>query len=124
MADGSIYRFDEIEWHVPNTAGLDPAMAEESAKKGAGRKFLAQGDSGYFAQVTKMPPNLAAPAHSHDYPEVFMVLSGSCTLMGEQMHERDMTVVPANQVYSFTTGPDGLEFLVVRTGKARWDGAA
>jgi hypothetical protein len=30
----------------------------------------------------------------------------------------DMTVVAANQPYGFVAGPDGLSFLVVRTGVA------
>jgi quercetin dioxygenase-like cupin family protein len=119
MSD-SIYRFSEIDWHVPIAEGTDLAAAEAAGKLGAGRKFLAQGDSGFYAQVVRIPPNFTAPEHSHDHPEIFMVLQGSCTMRGESMGERDMAVIPANGAYGFTAGPEGVEFLVVRTGKARY----
>ena len=47
-----------------------------------------------------------------------MVLEGSCTFDGEPMGRFDMTVVAANQPYGFVAGPEGLSFLVVRTGAA------
>jgi len=124
MSDGTVYHFSQIDWHVPVSEGTDPKAAEEAGKKGAGRKFLAQGDSGFYAQVVRIPANFTAPAHSHDHAEIFMVLSGSCTMDGRPMAERDMTVIPANGAYGFTAGPEGVEFLVVRTGQARYAGAS
>jgi quercetin dioxygenase-like cupin family protein len=120
MSDGTVYRFSEIDWHVPVSEGTDPQAAEAAGKQGAGRKFLTQGDSGFYAQVVRIPPNFTAPNHSHSHPEIFMVLSGSCTMRGEAMAERDMTVIAADAPYGFTAGPDGVEFLVVRTGKASY----
>jgi quercetin dioxygenase-like cupin family protein len=120
MADGSVYHFAEIDWHVPVSEGTDLAEAEAAGRRGAGRKFLAQGDSGFYAQVVRIPANFEGPSHSHDHAEVFMVLAGTLTMNGEEMHERDMTVVPANVSYGFTTGPDGAEFLVIRNGKANY----
>ena len=119
----AIYRFEDMEWHVPVAAGTDPGAAAEAGRRGTRRRFLAQGDSGFYAQVVEMPPHFEAPAHSHSHAEVFMVLAGSCTMNGEQMRANDMTVVPANATYGFTAGPDGLRFLVVRTGEASYAGA-
>lgn len=119
----TVYHFTDIDWHVPVSPGTDPAAAEEAGRKGAGRKFLAQGDGGFYAQVVRIPPHFDAPAHSHDHAEVFMVLSGTLVMNGERLGERDMTVIAANEPYGFSTGPDGAEFLVVRTGKARFDAA-
>jgi quercetin dioxygenase-like cupin family protein len=118
-----VYRFDETEWHVPVAEGADPQEAADAGRKGARRRFLAQGDSGFYAQVVEMPPHFEAPAHSHSHAEVFMVLEGSCTLNGEALRANDMTVVPAHSTYGFTAGPDGLRFLVVRTGAASYSGA-
>jgi quercetin dioxygenase-like cupin family protein len=113
-----IYRFDEIDWHVPVSEGTDPEAAKAAGEKGAGRKFLAQGDSGFYAQIVRIPPNFDAPAHSHNHAEIFMVLEGSCVFDGQPMKERDMTIVAANQPYGFVTGPAGLQFLIVRNGEA------
>lgn len=53
-----------------------------------------------------------------------MVLEGSAIVDGETLGAYDMTVVPENGVYGFRSGPEGVRFLVVRTGKARFAGAA
>ena len=57
---------------------------------GAARRFLAQGDGGFYTQVVRMPPGFEAPVHSHDHSEVFMVLEGSCTFDGEPMARFDL----------------------------------
>ena len=118
MGDRQIYRYDEAEWHVPIAPGTDPEAAAEAGQQGAARRYLAQGDAGFYTQVVKLPPGFAAPAHSHDHAEVFMVLEGSCEFDGEPMARFDLTVVEANQPYGFTAGPDGLSFLIVRQGAA------
>jgi mannose-6-phosphate isomerase-like protein (cupin superfamily) len=118
MSERTVYRFEDQEWHVPVAAGTDEKEAAEAGKLGAKRRFLTQGDSGFYAQVVELPPNFVAPAHSHSHAEVFMVLEGSANVDGEELGPYDMTVVPENGVYGFTSGPKGLRFLVVRAGKA------
>jgi Cupin domain len=118
-----IYRFDDIEWHVPIAPGTDLDAAAEAGRRGAARKFLAQGDGGFYTQVVRMPAGFEAPLHSHDHEEVFMVLEGSCRFDGEPMGRFDMTVVAANEPYGFVAGPDGLSFLVVRRGEASFSSA-
>jgi len=70
-----------------------------------------------------MPAGFEAPVHAHDHSEVFMVLEGGCTFDGEPMARFDLAVVEANQPYTFTAGPDGLAFLVVRQGAATYSEA-
>ena len=52
-----------------------------------------------------------------------MVLEGSCRFDGQPMERYDMTVVAAHQPYGFVAGPDGLQFLVVRTAEASFAAA-
>jgi quercetin dioxygenase-like cupin family protein len=113
-----IHRFEEADWHVPVAPGTDPEAAADAGRQGAARRLLAQGDGGFYTQVVRMPPGFAAPVHSHDHSEVFMVLEGSCEFDGEPMARFDLVVVEAEQPYGFTAGPDGLSFLVVRRGAA------
>jgi quercetin dioxygenase-like cupin family protein len=115
-----IYRFDDAEWHVPVSPGTDAGDAAEAGRRGAARKLLTQGDGGFYSQVVRLPAGFEAPAHSHDHAEIFMVLEGSCRFDGEQMERFDMVVVNANEPYGFVAGPDGLSFLVVRTGAAKF----
>jgi Cupin domain len=112
-----VYRA-EGEWHVPTAPGTDPEAAAEAGRRGAARRFLAQGDQGFYAQLVRMPAGFEAPAHSHDHEEVFMVLEGGCTFDGEPMSRFDMTVVAAHAPYGFVAGAEGLTFLVVRNGAA------
>jgi quercetin dioxygenase-like cupin family protein len=118
MGERRVYRYEEADWHVPVAPGTDPEAAAEAGRQGAARRFLAQGDAGFYTQVVKLPPNFEAPVHSHDHAEVFMVLEGSCEFDGERMNRFDVTVVEANEPYGFTAGADGLSFLVVRQGEA------
>jgi quercetin dioxygenase-like cupin family protein len=113
-----IHRFEDAEWHVPTAPGTDPEAAAAAGRAGAARRFLAQGEGGFYAQVVRMPPGFDAPVHSHDHSEVFVVLEGSCTFDGEPLTRFDLAVVEADQPYGFTAGPDGLSFLVVRQGAA------
>jgi quercetin dioxygenase-like cupin family protein len=123
MTPRRIYRFEDAEWHVPMSPGTDPGEAAEAGRRGVARKLLAQGDGGFFSQVVRLPPGFEAPEHSHDHAEIFMVLEGSCRFDGEPMDRFDMAVVAANQPYGFVAGPDGLSFLVVRQGAAKFAAA-
>ena len=119
-----IFRFSDIEWHMPVGSGTSPEAARAAAGTGVGRKFLAQGDAGFYAQVVRFPSHFEAPAHSHDHAEIFVVLEGSCTFDGEPMAVHDSTVVEANEKYGFVAGDEQLVLLVVRTGRATFTAAS
>ena len=114
----TIHRFADIPWHVPPTDPADLDLDTEAPEHEAGRKFLAQGEGGFWTQMVRIPPNFAAPVHAHNHPEVFMVTAGSCTFNGEPMQALDLTVVEADEPYAFTAGAEGVQFLVVRGAKA------
>ena len=103
-----VHRFGDSDWHDPGEG------------TGTRRRFLAQGDGGFYVQVVEIPPGFEAPVHSHDHAEVFVVLEGGCRFGDEPMGPLDMTVVEADEPYGFTAGPDGLRFLVVRGGPAAY----
>jgi mannose-6-phosphate isomerase-like protein (cupin superfamily) len=124
VSDATVYRFEDMEWHVPVSQGTDLEDAARAGEKGVRRRLMAQGDSGFYTQIVEMPPNFDAPAHSHSHSEVFMVLDGSCTMNGETLGQYDTTVIPEGRVYGFTAGPKGLRFLVMRTGDASFSAAS
>jgi quercetin dioxygenase-like cupin family protein len=113
-----VYRFDEIDWHLPAGPGADPEAVQAAAALGVARKYYAQGESGFFVQVVRFPAGFVTPAHSHDHSEVFVVLEGSCVFDGQPMRTHDSTVVEADTKYGFTAGSNGVTLLVVRTGAA------
>jgi quercetin dioxygenase-like cupin family protein len=119
-----VWRSDDADWRDPMSPGTDPDQAAAAARDGVARAYLAQGEAGFYAQLVRMPPGFEAPVHSHDHAETFMVLEGSCTFDGVPMATHDLTVVEADQPYGFVAGPDGLTFLVVRTGAAGFQAGA
>ena len=61
MSERKVYRFGEQEWHIPMADGNSEQESLEAGRLGAKRRFLAQGDSGFFVQVVEIPPNFDAP---------------------------------------------------------------
>ena len=128
MGSSNIFQLESIPW-VDEGAEPNPApaaMIEDAKRKGARRKRLAQGQCGYFTQYSVMPPGFEVPPHSHSHDELFIVLSGSCTLVGGEgdgivLGARDSAALAAGREYGFRVGAQGIEFMVVRPGEARSD---
>jgi quercetin dioxygenase-like cupin family protein len=112
----NVYRFNEIDWQLPDGLLADPDAVQAAGALGVARKHLIQDDTGFFVQIVRFPADFETPPHSHEHDEMFVVLEGSCVFDGQPMHEYDSTVVEANTSYGFTTGPQGMTLLVVRTG--------
>lgn len=120
-----VFNFGDLKW-VDERAerNADPELIEAGKRLGARRKRLAQGEGGFYLQYTEMPAGFEVPLHSHDYAELFMVLSGSCRIWPDGPEEsvelgpRDSVALAAGHPYRFICGPKGLEFYVVRQGEA------
>lgn len=112
--------YGEVVWHVPPSDAADLDLDDEAPTDEPGRKFLVDGESGFYVQTVRIPPRFEAPSHRHDHAEVFMVLDGSCEFNGTPLARFDLAVVEADEPYGFTAGPEGVQFLVTRQGKARF----
>ena len=67
-----------------------------------------------------LPPGFRIPAHQHSHSELLIVLRGGCTLDDglARLGPDDSIVIHADTRYGFTCGPDGMEFVTVRSGEA------
>ncbi len=110
--------FDTIVWHEPTGSRADCDRSAEVGPDVPGRKFLVDGQAGFYSQTVRLPPGFVAPPHHHDHPELFMVLEGSCQFNGSPMAPYDTAVVESNEDYGFTAGPDGVTFHVTRQAVA------
>lgn len=61
------------------------------------------GEHGFTMAVNKVSPGKGAPLHSHPKPEVFMVLSGTCTFFWGDSGEHEVTLGPWDTI-SFPAG--------------------
>ncbi len=123
--DGSgalrIGRFADLEWTNPAATEQLPDHLREVARQ-IQRKGLVNGENGFFASHVTMPAGHVADPHSHSHSELLVILSGSMELRAGDttvmLAQHDAASIPAGQTYGFTIGPDGVAFLLVRTGQA------
>ena len=120
-----LFLFDEVEWVDERADPKAPIeIIEEAERSGAARKRIATGESGFHLQYSTMPAGFHVPPHAHDHDELFIVVSGGCTMWANgpdeavEMGPKDSAALVAGHEYSFTCGPDGMEFYVVRRGAA------
>ena len=117
--------YDDIAWDdkrggKASVKGAPKGLVEKARKQGARRKKLAQGEGGFFMNRSVMPADFRVPPHSHTHDEMIVVLKGSCVFDDglAELGPDDSIVICANYRYGFTCGPDGAEFLTIRTSEA------
>jgi quercetin dioxygenase-like cupin family protein len=117
--------YDEIDWDdvakssAPGTAP-PKELVEQAKKTGARRKKLAKGEGGFFMNRSVLPAGFRIPPHTHNHDELMIVLSGSCEFddgVGK-LGPNDSIVIHAKYRYGITCGPDGMEFITIRTGES------
>jgi quercetin dioxygenase-like cupin family protein len=66
-----------------------------------------------------MPAGFEVPPHTHSVSELMVILEGSIEVSdGTILDAGDTAVIPADHLYGFTVGGDGVRFLVTRTEDA------
>jgi quercetin dioxygenase-like cupin family protein len=125
MTDPTVLIYSEIDWDDPRkTAAPGTAPPKElvaqAKKAGARRKKLARGEAGFFMNRSVLPAGFRVPVHSHNHGELIIVLKGGCQFDDDvaDLGEDDSIVINAHYRYGFTCGPEGMEFLTIRTGEA------
>ena len=120
-----LFHYAAIEWDHPlQTATPDSRPPEsiiaEAERTGARRKKLVRGEGGFYMNRSVLPAGFDVPAHQHDHDELLVVLRGGCSFGdGTTLGPDDAIVIHADTRYGFTCGPEGMEFLTIRTGEAR-----
>lgn len=123
--EAKLHLFDDIDWVDEMADPTAPLSVIESGQRaGAKRKRVIEGDGGFHLQFSTMPAGFHVAPHSHDHDELFIVLSGGCTMWasgpdeGVEMGPNDSATLAAGHDYAFTCGADGMTFYVVRNGRA------
>ena len=123
--DPTVLIYREIDWDdvlknaKPGTAP-PKELVEKAKKTGARRKKLARGEAGFFMNRSVLPGGFRVPPHSHNHDELMIVLKGGCQFDDDlaDLGPDDSIVIHASYRYGFTCGPEGMEFLTIRTGDA------
>jgi hypothetical protein len=118
---------DELGFHVFDLASLpweEPAAitmhgaVELIPRSDVKEKWLVRPDDDKDrmpVSIVQFPPNYSFPRHWHTHGEFVVILTGSATFAGADLRPGDMAYVDSRSVYgSERSGPDGVEFLMVR----------
>jgi uncharacterized cupin superfamily protein len=121
MAESDFYLFDQIQWEVPKGEEGSPVATRQNVR----RKLLSWGNANFWVQHVNMQPGHRVDPHSHSIDELIVILEGGCQIDGgPALSKNDSAVLRANLEYGFTVGPEGMSFLIVRTGQAKFQVAS
>lgn len=117
------FDIDQIDWSGQSAAKAAPAELVEQAKRlGARRKRVVKGEGGFYMNYSCLPADYYIARHRHGHAELIMVIDGGATV-----HEAgpdgsdvvldvgDSIVIEADFHYAITCGPEGMNFVTIRT---------
>jgi quercetin dioxygenase-like cupin family protein len=109
-----------LEWETKADQKAEvAALAEQADATGARRSRLTTGQHGFHSHISEMPAGFEVPPHTHDISEHMTVLDGALHVSdGTVLGPGDTVVIPADHLYGFTVGDEGVRFLVVRAADA------
>ncbi|MAT95485.1 MAG: hypothetical protein CME59_23195 [Halioglobus sp.] len=115
-----VFKYDEVPWDKPRRSASElTGLMKKAAESGARRKKVITGQAGFYMNRSVMPPDFRVPVHSHSHDEFFVVMEGGCTFDdGIVLGKGDCIVFYARYRYGFTCGPEGMDFMTIRTGEA------
>lgn len=105
-------------------AGADevPATEGEMERMQAGGKltvpFRQRGPGGLSLVEIEFAPGYLLPRHSHSSDCLYYIVSGSIVMGQRELGPGDGFFLPADQVYAYHAGPEGVKLLEFRTESA------
>lgn len=87
-------------------------------------RCLGDFEKGPWVYIIERPANLEVRPHNHDQDELIFILEGGLTYAGDWYGPGTMISFPRRVTYSFTVGPEGVKWLMVRTGPSEGETAA
>ena len=116
-------KYDEVPWDMSRRPAKElTGLMKKAAEMGAKRKKVITGQAGFYMNGSVMPANFRVPVHSHSHDEFFVVMEGGCTFDdGIELGKGDCIVFYAKYRYGFTCGPEGMDFMTIRTGEATFE---
>lgn len=99
-----------------------PATEAEMERMHAGGKltvpFRQRGPGGLSLVEIEFAPGYLLPHHSHSSDCLYYIVTGSIVMGQRELGPGDGFFLPADQVYAYHAGPDGVKLLEFRTESA------
>lgn len=74
-------------------------------------------ENGFPGSEPRTPEEMAAGVHSHSEDEIIFIVSGQIRLGRKLFPEGTAIAIPADRLYTFTPGPEGMRFVNFRAAK-------
>lgn len=119
MGRALIMHIDEAPWVRGGPRGEGGEGGKGSHPDGGGQ-LVGDLEKGPWVHVNWLPGDLVAPPHSHDHDEVMYVLEGGFSMGRRRCGPGTVVYLEAGTQYGFTVWPEGVRFLNIRSGLARY----
>ena len=101
-----------------DATGMAKAIEAGIMEYGLTKVLFSDEESGLNLTYVWFKPHHKVPRHSHDADCLYYIIAGSMFLGNQELTSGDGVFVPATNVYKLDVGPDGAEFLELRTATA------
>ncbi len=95
--------------------GMGAAMTAGLEAGATSRLIMADEATGMSLTYARFKAGFLLPRHSHDAHCAYYVISGEAHLGGAVLEAGDAFVVPADHLYSYRAGPEGVEVMEFRS---------
>ncbi len=86
-----------------------------------GGQLVGDLERGPWVHVNWLPGGLVAPRHSHDHDEVIFILEGGFSMGQRRCGPGTVVFLEANTRYGFEVWEEGVRFLNIRPGLAKYE---
>ncbi len=109
-----------IIMHIDEAPWVRGGPKDEADAPEGGGQLVGDLEKGPWVHVNWLPGGLIAPVHSHDHDEVMYVLEGGFSMGRRKCGPGTVVYLEANTRYGFEVWPEGVRFLNIRQGLARY----
>jgi hypothetical protein len=120
MAAIRIVEAGSVPWMTPVSGqGGEMVEVDEPGARGAIRLPHPGSDGQLYLHESSTPPNMEVLPHVHRVDEIIYVTRGELHLGARVLRPGDSVYIPADTLYGFRAGPEGLGFLNFRGSSNR-----
>jgi len=109
-----------IIMHIDDAPWIRGGPKGEGDHPEGGGQLVGDLEQGPWVHVNWLPGGLNAPVHSHDHDEIMYVLEGGFSMGKRQCGVGTVVYLEADTKYGFEVWEEGVRFLNIRQGHARY----
>ena len=109
-----------IIMHIDDAPWIRGGATDSGDYPDGGGQLVGDLENGPWVHVNWLPGGLVAPVHSHDHDEIMYILEGGFSMGRRQCGPGTVVYLEAETQYGFEVWEEGVKFLNIRQGLARY----